>query len=114
MKIIAKVFIGCIAFIMILGQLVDLGESKEDKMLKRVESSVQWDLEKIAEKTLNYRSTYKHKMFVMYPSTEVGVKATAYLTYTGANAFGVRTEMTVRCDVWYDLETGMYKIANIK
>ena len=114
MKIIAKVFIGSIVFIMILGQLVDLGESKEDKVLKRVESSVQWDLGKIAEKTLNYPTTYKHKRFVMYPSTEVGVKATAYLTYTGANAFGVRTEMTIRCDVWYNADTGLYKIANIK
>tara|TARA_R110000796_G_scaffold1093_1_gene4205 strand:- start:771 stop:1103 length:333 start_codon:yes stop_codon:yes gene_type:complete len=107
MKIIAKVFIGCIAFIMILGQLVDLGQSPEDKFNDNVKASVRIDMENAASRSLNYPSTYRSDGFFL-------INGEASLYYYGANAFGVESYFSLHADVESFIETETYKITNLR
>ena len=107
MKIIAKVFIGCIAFIMILGQLVALGESPEDKNRENIKISVRMDLEDAAKRTLNYASTYEYSSFFL-------IKGEATLFYSGKNAFGVKSTFVIYANVTSDIEKGLYKVTNVR
>ena len=107
MKIIAKVFIGCIAFIMILGQLVELGGSQEQKNLETIKLVVRQDMESVAISKLNYRSTFKSSSFFL-----TGNNASLY--YSGANAFGVRSSFSLYADVNYNIDTTEYSITNIR
>jgi len=107
MKTILKVFIGCIAFVVILGQLVDLGQSPEDKNLESIKLAVRMDMEDTAIKTLNNPNTFNSNNFSL-----INNKAALY--YSGQNAFGVASLLALYADVEYDIETTEYKITNIR
>ena len=108
MKTILKVFIGCIVFMVILGQLVDLGALEPgDKNLKNIELAVRMDMEDTATKTLNYPSTFDSGSFFL-----IGNEASLF--YSGQNAFGVESSLVLYADVEYDIETTEYKITNIR
>ena len=107
MKIIAKVFIGCIAFIMILGQLVQLGKTPEQKFNESVKISVRMDMEDAAARTLRNPVTLKSTNFFL-------IDGKASLYYSGSNAFGVRSSFSLYADVESFIETEQYIITNLR
>ena len=105
MKTLKKVFIGAVAFFVLLCYFGS--QSNEDEFEQDVKISVRMDLEDIAKSKLNYRNTFRSSNFFL-------TNGVAALYFSGSNAFGVKSTFVLYADVKSNIKTKLYTISNIR
>jgi hypothetical protein len=79
----------------------------EDEVKTNIKIAVMWDMEEVAKSNLKYSATYERSSFFL-------IKDKASLYYSGKNAFGVPTSLSLHADVESDLTDGSYTLTNLR